>query len=94
MHKNFELDIDGRAMNFIARSGISHDVGIYEDGAAKPCVVLSEDNALERALNALVDKEELLDIAISQTIRHRLIERSRQTGEQVHESIIFLPKPY
>jgi hypothetical protein len=93
MQKNFEIDVDGRAVNFTARSGIARDVGIYEDGAAKPCVVLSESNVLERALNALVDKEELLDLAILQTVRHGLIERAKQTGEQVHESLVFVPNP-
>jgi hypothetical protein len=48
---------------------------------------------LERALNALVDKEELLDLAILQTVRHGLIERAKQTGEQVHESLVFVPNP-
>jgi hypothetical protein len=93
MQKNFALDIDGQTVHFTARSGIAHDVGIYQDGAAKPCVVLSEGNALERSLNALVDKEELLDLAILQTVRQGLIERAKQTGEQVHESLVFVPNP-
>jgi hypothetical protein len=93
MQTNFELDIDGQAVSFTARSGRAHDVGVYEDGAANPCVVLSQNNALERTLDALVDREELLAIAVSQTIRHRLIERFKQTGEQVHESIAFVPNP-
>ena len=91
MQKDFELDIDGRTVKFTARSGKAHDVGIYEEGASIPCVVLSENNSLERALDAMVDREELLGIAISQAIRQRLIERSRETGEQVHESLAFVP---
>jgi hypothetical protein len=94
MQKNFELTIDGQVMNFTARPGIAHDVGIFEEGASGPCVVLAESNGLERALNALVDKEELLSIAILQTINHGLIERSRKTGEQVHESLVFVPNPH
>lgn len=91
MQKKFEITVDGRVVNFTARSGMARDVGIYEDGAAEPCVVLSESNALERALNALVDKDELLDFAILQTVRHGLIERAKQTGEQIHESLVFVP---
>ncbi len=93
MEKIFGVQIDGRTVNFTARSGIAHDVGIFENGAAKPCVVLSESNALERVLNALVDKEELLDIAILQAVRQGLIERSIRTGTQMHESLAFVPNP-
>jgi hypothetical protein len=93
MQKDFELNIDGQISRFTARTGTAHDVGIYENGAAAPCVVLTESNALERAFGRLVDKDELLDLAISQTIRHGLIERARETGGMVREALTFVPNP-
>ena len=93
MQKDFELNIDGQPVNFTARTGVANDVGIFETGAAEPCVVLTENNGLERMLNAVVDKEELLAIAIVQTIKYQLIERARQTGEPVHESLVFVKNP-
>lgn len=93
MRKDFELNINGRTSLFSARTGIAHDVGIYEEGASVPCVVLTESNGLERALNSLVDKEELLSIAIVQATQQGLIERAIRTGEPVHESLTFVPNP-
>ena len=93
MQKDFELNIDGQPVNFTARTGVAHDVGIYETGASKPCVILSENNGLERVLNSVVDKEELLSLAILQTIKYELIERARQTGEPVHETLVFVKNP-
>ena len=93
MQKDFELIIDGQAAHFTARTGTAHDVGIYEYGASVPCVVLAESNALERRLNALVDKDELLSIAILQTIKRGLIEQARHSGEIVRESLVFVPNP-
>ncbi|MET0964089.1 MAG: hypothetical protein ABWY05_14925 [Noviherbaspirillum sp.] len=93
MQKEFEVSIDGMPVSFTARTGVANDVGIYESGASAPCVVLTENNGLERILNAVVDKEELLDIAILQTINQELIQRARQTGEPVHESLIFVKHP-
>jgi hypothetical protein len=91
MQKEFELHINGQPMRYTARTGMAHDVGIFEPGAATPCVVLTESNALDLALGRLVDKEELLDIAISQAARHGLIQRSRETGKPVHEALVFVP---
>ncbi len=93
MQKDFELSIDGQAAHFTARTGVDHDVGIFESGAATPCIVLNEHNGLERTLNGLIDKEELLALAIVQTISHGLIERARASGEQVHETLVFVPNP-
>lgn len=93
MQKEFELSIDGQVAHFTARTGVDHDVGIFESGASTPCVVLNENDGLERALGALVDKEELLSLAVVHTISHGLIERARQTGEQIHETLAFVPNP-
>lgn len=93
MRKDFEFNLNGRPSRFSARTGTAHDVGIYEEGASVPCVVLSESNGLERALDRLVDKEELLSIAIVQATRHGLIERAMQTGTPVHESLAFVGNP-
>jgi hypothetical protein len=90
MRKDFEFDIDGKMFRFSARTGTAHDVGIYEEGATVPCVVLTESNGLERALDSLVDKEELLSLAIVQATQHGLIERARQTGAPVQESLMFV----
>lgn len=93
MQREFELNIDGQPAHFTARTGVDHDVGIFESGAATPCIVLDEHNGLERTLGSLVDKEELLSIAIQQTVRNGLIERARETGEQIRESLVFVPNP-
>jgi hypothetical protein len=93
MRKDFEFNINGRTFPFSARTGTAHDVGIYEEGASVPCVVLTESNGLERALDSLVDKEELLSIAIIQATRHGLIERAMHTGTAVHESLAFVGNP-
>lgn len=93
MRKDFEFNIDGRTFRFSARTGTAHDVGIYEEGASVPCVVLTESNGLDRVLDRLVDKEELLSIAIVQATQQGLIERALQTGAPVHESLVFVPNP-
>lgn len=93
MRKDFEFIVDGRPVRFSARTGTAHDVGIYEESAPLPCVVLSESNGLEQALDRLIDKEELLSIAIVQATRHGLIERALRSGEQVHESLAFVSNP-
>jgi len=93
MRKDFEFNINGRTSRFSARTGTAHDVGIYEEGASAPCVVLTESNGLERALDSLVDKEELLSIAIVQATQHGLIERAMQTGTPVQESLAFVRNP-
>lgn len=93
MRKDFEFNMNGTACRFSARTGTSHDVGIYEEGASAPCVVLTESNGLERALDRLVDKEELLAIAINQATQHGLIERAMQTGTPVQESLAFVRNP-
>jgi hypothetical protein len=90
MQKNFDLSIDGRISHFTARLGTADDVGIYELDAAAPCVVLTRSNGLDRALGALVDGEELIDLAISQTANHGLIARAREKGEPVHEALLFV----
>ncbi len=93
MRKDFEVNIDGEISRFSARTGTAHDVGIYEDGASVPCVVLTESNGLERMLDSLVDKEELLSIAIVQATQQGLIRRAMQTGAPVHESLVFVRNP-
>lgn len=93
MQKEFEVSIDGQPAHFTARTGTDHDVGIFESGAATPCIVLNEHNGLERTLASLVDKEELLSLAILQTINDGLIERAREAGEQIHETLVFVPNP-
>lgn len=93
MRKDFEFNINGNDCRFSARTGTAHDVGIYEEGASVPCVVLTESNGLERALDRLVDKEELLSIAIVQATQHGLIERAMQTGTPVQESLAFVRNP-
>jgi hypothetical protein len=35
----------------------------------------------------------LINLAILQTINHRLIERARETGDPVHEALAFIPNP-
>ena len=91
MHKDFEVTIDGKTAHFHARAGAAHDIGIYAHGGATPCVVLTESNVLERALHAFVDTDELINLAILQTINHGLIERARETGKPVHEALVFVP---
>jgi hypothetical protein len=93
MRKDFEFTIDGRTSRFSARTGTAHDVGIYEEGASVPCVVLTESNGLERALDRVVDKEELLSIAMVQATQQGLIERATRTGAPVHESLAFVRNP-
>lgn len=93
MRKDFEFNINGRASRFSARTGTAHDVGIYAEGASVPCVVLTESNGLERALDRIVDKEELLSIAIVQATQHGLIERAIQAGTPIHESLAFVRNP-
>lgn len=93
MRKDFELNIDGRASRFSARTGTARDVGIYEEGASLPCVVLTESNGLERALDSMVDKEELLSLAIVQATQQGLIKRAMQTGVPVRESLVFVRNP-
>ena len=93
MQKSFEMQINGQMVSFVARTGTAHDVGIFENGAAVPCVVLTSDHGLERAFSGMVDRDELLSIAILQTVNQGLIERSRQTKQTVHESLIFVPNP-
>lgn len=93
MQKNFEMHINGQIAGFTARTGTANDVGIFENGASTPCVVLSESNGLERMLNPMVDKDELLSIAITQAINDGLIERARRTNQTVHESLRFVPNP-
>jgi hypothetical protein len=93
MRKDFECVVDGRTASFSARTGSAHDVGIYAEGASTPCVVLTESNGLERALDNLMDKDELLSIAIAQATQHGLIGRAMRTGAQVHESLVFVPNP-
>ena len=91
MQKDFEVMIDGQTMHFQARAGAAHDIGIYADGVATPCVVLTESNALERALHAFMDTDELINLDILQTINHELIERARETGKPVHDALVFVP---
>ena len=91
MHKDFEMMINGKLAHFQARAGAAHAIGIYAHGVATPCVVLTESNILERALHAFVDTDELINLAILQTINHELIERARETGEPVHEALVFVP---
>lgn len=93
MRKDFEFSIDGRTFRFSARTGTAHDVGIYEEGATIPCVVLTESNGLERVLDGFVDKEELLSIAIVQATQQGLIRQAMQTGTPVHESLVFIRNP-
>jgi hypothetical protein len=93
MRKDFEFNINGRTSRFSARTGTAHDVGIYEEGASAPCVVLTESNGLERALDRVVDKEELLSIAMVQATQQGLIERAMRTGAPVHESLAFVRNP-
>ena len=93
MRKDFEFNIDGKTCRFSARTGTANDVGIYQEGASAPCVVLTESNGLERALDSLIDKEELLSIAVVQATQHGLIERALQTGAPVHESLVFVRNP-
>jgi hypothetical protein len=93
MRKDFEFDINGRTSRFSARTGTAHDVGIYEEGATLPCVVLTESNGLERALDGVVDKEELLALAIAQATQQGLIIRAMETGAPVHESLVFVRNP-
>jgi len=93
MRKDFEFNINGNTSRFSARTGTAHDVGIYAEGASVPCVVLTESNGLERALDRVVDKEELLSIAIVQATQQGLIERAMITGEPVHESLVFVRNP-
>ena len=93
MQRNFEQEINGQLIQFTARTGTAHDVAIFESGAVSPCVVLTSDHGLERALGALVDKDELLSIAITQTLNHGLIARARQSRQTIHESLVFVPNP-
>ena len=93
MQRDFEHEIDGQLVTFTARTGTARDVGIFESGASAPCVVLTSDHAFERSLGAIVDKEELLSLAIIQTIKHGLIERARQSRQTVHESLVFVANP-
>ena len=83
--------IDGQMVHFQARAGAAHDIGIYACNGTTPCVVLTESNVLERALHAFVDTDELINLAILQTINHGLIERARETGKPVHEALVFVP---
>jgi hypothetical protein len=85
--------IDGQAAHFHARATAAHHIEIYANCSAAPCVILTESNLLERALDAFVDTGELINLAILQTINHRLIERARETGDPVHEALAFIPNP-
>lgn len=91
MQKEFEIEIDGLVSRFVARTGVDDDVGIFEIGAQTPSVVLRESNGFELLMGALVDKAELLDLAIAQTGAHHLIERSRSEGVCVSEAFSFAP---
>jgi len=93
MQKDFELEINGQAARFTARTAAGRHVEIYEAGASAPCVVLAEGGGLDRALDRLVDNEELISLAISQVVGHGLIERARETGRPVHEALAFVPNP-
>lgn len=91
MQKEFEMNIDGKVSRFVARTGVDDDVGIFEIGAQTPSVVLTESNGFERLMGALVDKAELLDLAIAQTGANHLIERARRDGVCVSEAFRFAP---
>jgi len=93
MQKDFEANINGQIARFTAQAVPGHHVRIYEAGASLPCVVLSEGGGLDRALGRLVDQDELISLAISQAVNQGLIERARETGEQVHEALVFVPNP-
>ena len=91
MNKSFEVNINGVSRYFSAHTNTDDAVSLYEKGSETPCVVLTRTNMLDRALGSLVNKDELIDLAISQATQHSLIHRAIEEGKPVHETLTFVP---